>query len=160
MKNNKSTLMISAKFIIGLLALTSISMIACNKDHCNSENQTDTQQPDATTEAAMQSEYALAKQANDSLSMFHDSLMICQNNPVHHDSTHYITMMHHCDNLYHTHDSLMMVHHNAMHSSSGGMMSGGGGMMGNNSSMNCTMNGMQCQTAIDSLHTIHANHHP
>jgi len=155
---NKKTLFLSATKILFVMVSSGIMMTACVKDLTNN------QQSDMTAEtAAMQSEYNLAKQANDSLALFHDSLLMCHANSVHHDSTHYITMMHHCDHIYHNHDSLMMIHHNAMHgSSSGGMMNGSGGMMGTNNSMNmnCTMNGMLCETAIESLHTVHANHHP
>ena len=169
MKNNNKTLPVSARYILGSLAFAGIFMIACNKDHCHPDKQTDNQQPpDITAErAALQTEYTLAKQANDTLALFHDSLQMCHNNALPHDSAYYSGMMSHCDILYHTHDSLMMTQHNSMHSGSGnmmdgGMMSGGGGMMGNNNSMNmnCTIYGMQCQTAIDSLHSMHANHHP
>lgn len=76
-------------------------------------------------------------------------------------------MTYYFDSLYHRQDDIMMANYNISHGnmgSSGGMMGTGtmnGNMMnGNNTSTNCTINGNDCITMINSLHQQHLYYHP
>lgn len=155
-------------YTLGTLAFAGMFLFSCSKDPCHPEKQTNNPSPEPppVQTAEIQADYTKAKQANDSLVLYHDSLLICQsNNSLPHDSAFYVSMMSHCDSNYHTHDSLMNEHHNSMHGNSGmmdgGMMNGGSGMMVNNNrtGTHCTISDMPCQTAIDSLHSKHKIHH-
>lgn len=129
---------------------------------CKKEPLTNTSDPATVTAIqGMRTAYNNAKTYNDSLNYWYNL-----------DSTHYVGMMHYCDSLYHNCNTIMMNNYNTMSSggsmmnggsNNGGMMNGGtsnGGMMGaNNTTLNCTINGNNCTTMINSLHQHHI-HHP
>jgi hypothetical protein len=159
----------TTSFIKAFVMISAIALIAssCKKESVNPT-------PDPATVAAidgMRTAYNNAKTYNDSLNYWYNM-----------DSVHYVGMMNHCDSLYHFCNSTMMSNYNMMNSNggmmggsstNGGMMGGSstnGGMMGgnttsgtmmggNNTTVNCTINGTNCTTMINSLHKQHI-HHP
>lgn len=139
-------------------------VIALIVTSCKKEPLTVNSASDPATIAAIQgmrTSYNTAKTYNDSLNYWYNI-----------DSTHYIGMMNYCDSLYHNSNSIMMTNYNTMNSgggmmngstTNGGMMGGSttsGGMMGGNgTTYDCTINGNNSTTMINSLHQQHI-HHP
>lgn len=146
-------------FIKTIVMSSAIALIvaSCKKETVNAT-------PDPATLAAiegMRTSYSSAKTYNDSLNYWYNM-----------DSTHYIGMMHYCDSLYHFGNTNMMNNYNIMNAgggmmngstSNGGMMGGsatsGSMMSGNGTTYDCTINGNNSTTMINSLHQQHI-HHP
>ncbi len=141
-------------------AIAIVSAVALIVTSCKKE----TNSPNPATVAAIQGmriAYNNTKTQNDSLNYWYNM-----------DSVHNIGMIYHCDSLYHYCNSIMMNNYNTMNSeggmmngssTSGGMMGGGssnGNMMGGNgTTIDCSINGNNSTTMINSLHQQHI-HHP
>lgn len=124
---------------------------------CQEEDELSVQQQALMNKAMteMQIAYDNAESHNDSLIRYDQ------------DSMQLKAMAQHCDAMFHQQDSLFASHYNICRSinsdggHSGGMM--GSGMMGNamvmgSMGMDCVINGMDCQSAINSLRRQHAQY--